>query len=161
MKYFLQILLLTIILLAPSTINAHPGRTDSAGCHTCRTNCPSWGLQYDEYHCHNGGSTGGSAPAETVVEAPVYIAPTIKIIYPTRKPLPSATLIPTEEPTSTPIPPTEIPPTQVITNPPEAEVLGETNEADSSSFALGTFLTGTATATGAGGMWMHKNRKQT
>ncbi len=31
---------------------AHPGRTDSYGCHTCRTNCSSWGLSYGEYHCH-------------------------------------------------------------------------------------------------------------
>lgn len=32
---------------------AHPGRTDSSGCHTCRTNCASWGLSSGEYHCHN------------------------------------------------------------------------------------------------------------
>jgi hypothetical protein len=31
---------------------AHPGRTDSRGCHTCRTNCEAWGLDYGEYHCH-------------------------------------------------------------------------------------------------------------
>ena len=31
---------------------AHPGRTDSYGCHTCRTNCYKWGLSYGEYHCH-------------------------------------------------------------------------------------------------------------
>lgn len=30
----------------------HPGRTDRYGCHTCRTNCPSWGLEYGQYHCH-------------------------------------------------------------------------------------------------------------
>ena len=32
---------------------AHSGRTDSSGCHTCKTNCPNWGLDYGEYHCHN------------------------------------------------------------------------------------------------------------
>lgn len=32
--------------------SAHPGRTDSSGCHTCRTNCPNWGLSTGEYHCH-------------------------------------------------------------------------------------------------------------
>lgn len=32
---------------------AHPGRTDSSGCHTCKTNCPNWGLSSGEYHCHN------------------------------------------------------------------------------------------------------------
>lgn len=30
----------------------HPGRTDRYGCHTCRTNCYHWGLDYGEYHCH-------------------------------------------------------------------------------------------------------------
>jgi hypothetical protein len=31
---------------------AHPGNTDKYGCHTCKTNCPSWGLKKGEYHCH-------------------------------------------------------------------------------------------------------------
>jgi hypothetical protein len=31
---------------------AHPGRTNSQGCHRCRTNCAAWGLSYGEYHCH-------------------------------------------------------------------------------------------------------------
>ncbi len=54
-----QNLLLLIILgaisifIAPLSSYAHPGRTDSSGCHTCRTNCPNWGLSYGEYHCHN------------------------------------------------------------------------------------------------------------
>lgn len=39
-------------LLVPFSAFAHPGRTDSSGCHTCRTNCSSWGLSYGEYHCH-------------------------------------------------------------------------------------------------------------
>jgi hypothetical protein len=38
---------------------AHPGRTDSKGGHTCRTNCEQYGLDYGEYHYHNGGSTSG------------------------------------------------------------------------------------------------------
>ena len=40
-----------MILLA-GIVYAHPGRTDSYGCHTCRTNCASLGLSYGEYHCH-------------------------------------------------------------------------------------------------------------
>lgn len=40
--------------------SAHPGRTDSNGGHTCRTNCGSWGLSTGEYHYHNGGSTTSS-----------------------------------------------------------------------------------------------------
>ena len=31
---------------------AHPGRTDRYGCHTCKTNCKNWGLRYGQYHCH-------------------------------------------------------------------------------------------------------------
>lgn len=44
------------IFLYSSIALAHPGRTDSLGCHTCRTNCPSWGLSYGEYHCHRAKS---------------------------------------------------------------------------------------------------------
>lgn len=42
---------LSLFLINP--VFAHPGRTDSSGCHTCRTNCSSWGLGTGEYHCHN------------------------------------------------------------------------------------------------------------
>ncbi|MFN0224250.1 YHYH domain-containing protein [Paenibacillus sp. KR2-11] len=47
-----------------SAAAAHPGRTDSSGGHTCRTNCEKWGYEYGEYHYHNGGgssSTGSSS----------------------------------------------------------------------------------------------------
>lgn len=50
--------------MIPSVSLAHPGNTDSSGCHTCRTNCPSWGLSYGEYHCHNSR-----------VPQPVYVEP--------------------------------------------------------------------------------------
>ncbi|MBU4338538.1 YHYH domain-containing protein [Patescibacteria group bacterium] len=40
-----------------TTAQAHPGRTDSSGCHTCRTNCSSWGLSSGEYHCHRAKTT--------------------------------------------------------------------------------------------------------
>ncbi len=43
----------SLLLLVPIASFAHPGRTDSYGCHTCRTNCPSWGLSSGEYHCHH------------------------------------------------------------------------------------------------------------
>lgn len=44
------------IFLLPWVLYAHPGGTDAYGCHTCRTNCPSWGLSTGEYHCHNAKS---------------------------------------------------------------------------------------------------------
>lgn len=52
-----KILIFSLILFSSSLLSsvahAHPGNTDSLGCHTCRTNCSSWGLSYGEYHCHN------------------------------------------------------------------------------------------------------------
>jgi len=45
-----------MLLLVPLFVLAHPGGTDSSGCHTCRTNCLDWGLSYGEYHCHNAKS---------------------------------------------------------------------------------------------------------
>ncbi|WP_197254277.1 copper amine oxidase N-terminal domain-containing protein [Paenibacillus dendritiformis] len=45
---------------APEAI-AHPGRTDKYGGHTCRTNCEKWGLEYGEYHYHNGSSRSSKA----------------------------------------------------------------------------------------------------
>ncbi len=41
------------LFFLPMIAFAHPGRTDSSGCHTCRTNCANWGLSTGEYHCHN------------------------------------------------------------------------------------------------------------
>ncbi len=54
-KFYIHIAVLSTLLLKPLAISAHPGRTDSNGCHTCWTNCDKWGLSYGEYHCHNGG----------------------------------------------------------------------------------------------------------
>lgn len=50
-----QLLFLIVlgIFFAVAPVFAHPGNTDSSGCHTCRTNCANWGLSYGEYHCHN------------------------------------------------------------------------------------------------------------
>ena len=65
---------LLLVLLTSTSIQAHPGRTDSNGCHTCRTNCEKWGLAYGEYHCHNGGGTsssgGTSAPSTSGSSTP-------------------------------------------------------------------------------------------
>jgi len=52
-----KVSLLAIVIIAgfsivPAVVLAHPGRTDASGCHTCRTNCSSWGLSSGEYHCH-------------------------------------------------------------------------------------------------------------
>lgn len=46
-----------LFLSFPNLIYAHPGRTDSNGCHTCKTNCEKWGLTQGQYHCHNGNTS--------------------------------------------------------------------------------------------------------
>lgn len=39
---------------SPMVTQAHPGNTDSYGCHVCRTNCTErWGIPYGFYHRHN------------------------------------------------------------------------------------------------------------
>lgn len=60
------IILITIVMnLTINNVYAHPGRTDSNGCHYCRTNCAKWGLSQGQYHCHNGGSSSSSRTKST------------------------------------------------------------------------------------------------
>lgn len=54
-KHIIFILFVFVLSILP--VQAHPGKTDGDGCHTCRTNCEKWGLEYGEYHCHNDGNT--------------------------------------------------------------------------------------------------------
>ena len=61
-KIIFAFIILTLTI--PFFTLAHSGRTDSSGCHTCRTNCPNWGLDYGEYHCHR--SKGIAQPLEPV-----------------------------------------------------------------------------------------------
>lgn len=87
------LILIALILIIPSISFAHPGRTDSSGCHTCRTNCSSWGLSTGEYHCHR--SKGVTQPVEpiksirnvngvgTTVPAPEYKIPASSVNTPT------------------------------------------------------------------------------
>ena len=92
MKKMFSSALLVVMLLcfgAVGIAEAHPGRTDGSGGHTCRTNCESWGLGYGEYHSHgggsaSGGSTGGSysAPVQETVQTQEIV------VIPTNTPLP-------------------------------------------------------------------------
>ena len=61
MRKFIVIICLLVLVLVPNIVLAHPGRTDSSGCHTCRTNCSRWGLRNGQYHCHGGTSTSKSS----------------------------------------------------------------------------------------------------
>lgn len=76
-------------LLFSHPIYAHPGRTASDGCHYCKTNCDSWGVPWNERHCH-GGSVQGIQESEPITP------PTS-----TPVPLPTWTSIPTKIPTLT------------------------------------------------------------
>ena len=77
--------LVVALIVVPSALqvaSAPPGGTNSAGCHTCRTNCPSWGLRTGQYHCH------GLAPS------PTNPAPSPGIPAPFAPPPPPPTLPP-------------------------------------------------------------------
>src|SRR5688572_2088997 len=110
----MQKILLFLFLLffsATSIVEAHPGRTDGSGGHTCRTNCESWGLGYGEYHSHGGGggSTGQSTYAAPAVEAnePEFSQEFLEhrnavlSATPTKLPTKTPTRIPTKRPTPT------------------------------------------------------------
>lgn len=87
MKKLASYLFFIFWLFFPLVVFAHPGRTDSSGCHTCRTNCSKWGLSSGEYHCHRAKSL--SQPKEPIkshfsetggytTPAPEYKQPTIQ-----------------------------------------------------------------------------------
>lgn len=56
-KKIIFMLFLITLLMNCNVVYAHPGRTDSKGCHVCKKNCDRWGLSYGQYHCHNGNSS--------------------------------------------------------------------------------------------------------
>ena len=64
-KLFFSILLLGSIFMCITPVSAHRGGLDANGCHTCRTNCESYGLSYGEYHCHNGNSSSSSSSSSS------------------------------------------------------------------------------------------------
>lgn len=94
MKKITSILIIAL-LITPSVTFAHPGRTDSAGGHTCRTNCASWGLSNGEYHYHRSkGVPQVKEPVKSIqnkngagktVPAPEYKTPASNINTPTPK----------------------------------------------------------------------------
>lgn len=74
------IVILAIVALMPNMVLAHPGNTDKFGCHKCRTNCEKWGLNYGEYHCHNGGtsSSNGSSNNNSFTQSKEPVIPIVK-----------------------------------------------------------------------------------
>lgn len=94
----------SLCLSIPIPSFAHPGRTASDGCHYCRTNCDSWGVAWNERHCHNGGVAQPIQVAPTTVQE-FTSAATPTLIPPTRTPAtPRPTRVPTRRPTKIPTP---------------------------------------------------------
>ena len=57
-----------LVLIVSTIASAHPGRTASDGCHYCRTNCGSWGVPWNERHCHGRVKDN---PVEKLMDASV------------------------------------------------------------------------------------------
>ena len=128
-----KVILLTIFLLSfpfifNNSVFAHPGRTAADGCHYCRTNCDSWGVAWNERHCHGGGTVQGVQES-----APIYNPPTsTPIPWPTWTPIPTYTPIPTNRPTpiltntptptNTPSPTITLKPTKIVSVSKKAKV---------------------------------------
>ena len=118
----LGLILSSLLLFTSSVVTyAHPGRTDSSGGHTCRTNCASWGYGQGEYHDHGGGGSSGGTTGSTYT-APVVDTQQTQVIMPppTHTPLPLIPTripirIPTRIPTRTPTPTLTIVPSQIAT----------------------------------------------
>lgn len=70
----MKILLFTVLFLGLYQLPAlaHPGNTQSDGCHYCRTNCAKWGEVQGARHCHNA-KINYTPPSYT---APSYTPPT-------------------------------------------------------------------------------------
>ena len=66
MKKVLAFITIIMFTLTLNNVYAHPGRTDSNGCHTCRINCAKWGLSQGEYHCHNSKTTSRETTKKTI-----------------------------------------------------------------------------------------------
>ncbi|MCA1066183.1 YHYH domain-containing protein (plasmid) [Rossellomorea sp. AcN35-11] len=48
--------MISLIFITPNMTEAHSGGTDASGGHHCWTDCESHGLEYGEYHYHDGGT---------------------------------------------------------------------------------------------------------
>ncbi|MCP6718810.1 MAG: hypothetical protein KJI71_01080 [Patescibacteria group bacterium] len=51
-KYLILIMIIGGLFAFNTLTFAHPGRTAADGCHYCRTNCSSWGVAWNQRHCH-------------------------------------------------------------------------------------------------------------
>ena len=54
--------------------SAHPGRTAADGCHYCRTNCDTWGVPWNERHCHGHSNTNEHSHLLTAARYPTTLS---------------------------------------------------------------------------------------
>ena len=124
-KGLIILLLLSILLVFPKNSSAHPGNTSSDGCHYCRTNCDSWGVPWNQRHCHGGYTT-------TNLDEEIESYETQIKNLQTSTPTPTVIAIPTPTPSPTPKPTPRPTPTPTIEPPVQTpEVKGETVEKSS------------------------------
>lgn len=55
-KCLILLIIIGGLFILNNSAFSHPGNTASDGCHYCRTNCSSWGVAWNQRHCHGGGS---------------------------------------------------------------------------------------------------------
>lgn len=108
MKKIITSILFICLIFSIDTVYAHPGRTDSSGCHTCRTNCGSYGLSYGQYHCHNSGSTSAqpvttTRPVITTTHTTTVALPVVQPVVITNTTTTTTTNITTTKPITTTI----------------------------------------------------------
>ncbi len=90
-KYLFFILILIGLFILSIPTLAHPGRTAADGCHYCRTNCSSWGVAWNQRHCHRAKSLPQPEPPikshrdGTTEPAPEYEVPLPSNEQPTSK----------------------------------------------------------------------------
>lgn len=103
MNLKISLTLLGIFLLMSPSVSAHPGKTASDGCHTCKTNCDKWGVPWNERHCHGAAE---SAPVQPQAKKAIPLLTRKPVLKPTRiptdKPRPTKKLSPTSAPTRKP-----------------------------------------------------------
>src|SRR3989344_9057044 len=61
---FISLLAIIVLGFYAGVVDAHPGNTAADGCHYCRTNCDTWGVPWNERHCHR--SKGIPQPSEPI-----------------------------------------------------------------------------------------------
>lgn len=113
------------IFFFPLVVFAHPGRTDSEGCHICRTNCDLYGVAWNERHCHYASTPESTPPPSPPNPSPPSPPP---VPPPANPPPPSAPSSPPPTPNPSPAP-APLPTPPVPPTPSDSSQSGSSNPA--------------------------------